>query len=231
MMTDTSTSRDTHLGTQGNPDAGMDASPRPSFLDPFARMHAAMRRDAERLPRAIAAAGDASGRVSLRRWFECFRSTLEHHHTREDTIIWPELLRRDPTFETTHGELTADHDALDEALARVEEALAGSGDAAESVQQLAEVLVDHLAREERAAFPRLAACFTAEDWATIERKLLAGTSLAHLAFEVPWVLDALTADEVAELKAGAPRVLRLLHRLVFAPRYERVAAPLLAVAR
>jgi hypothetical protein len=64
----------------------------------------------------------------------------------------------------------------------------------------------------------------------VERSLLKGTSIGHLAFEVPWVLDGLPAEEIAELKAEAPAALRVLHRFVFAPRYARVTAPLLAGA-
>jgi hypothetical protein len=44
------------------------------------------------------------------------------------------------------------------------------------------------------------------------------------------VLDGLPAEEIEALKAKAPRALRVLHRLVFAPRYERIARPMLAVA-
>src|SRR3954462_3814179 len=78
---------------------------RPAFLDGFARMHAAMRRDVERLPRAIAAASDADASAALLRWYRRFRSTLERHHQREDEIVWPELLRRDPSFAASQAEL------------------------------------------------------------------------------------------------------------------------------
>src|SRR4051794_20979484 len=202
----------------------------PSFLDGFVRMHAAMRRDAARLPRAIAEAADRNGSAGLLRWFRCFRTTLEHHHQREDTIVFPELVRRDPSFGAVQTELVADHHVLDTALERVEAALAGDGDAAEAAEQLARILLDHLAREEAAAFPRLAAYLTADDWDTVERRFMKGTGLRELAFEVPWAIDGLPDDEIAALKAAAPLSLRVLYRLLFAPRYARVAAPLLEVA-
>src|SRR4051812_5636588 len=185
---------------------------RPAFLDGFARMHTAMRRDVERLPRAVAAASQPGATAALLPWYRRFRSTLELHHQREDTIIWPELIRRDPSFAAPQAELLADHLVLDAALAAVELALAGGDDAAGAARQLGGVLVDHLAREEAAAFPRLAACFTAEEWVAIERSFLKGTSVGHLAFEIPWVLDGLTDQEVAEVKAEAPLPLRLAYR-------------------
>lgn len=202
----------------------------PAFLDGFVRMHAAMRRDTARLPRAIAEARDTDGAAALHRWFRQFRTTLEHHHEREDTIIWPELVHRDPSFGTAQVELVADHHALDAALARLDAALTGAGDAASAAQHLATILVDHLAREEAAAFPRLAAFLTSDEWQTLERRFMKGTSLAALAFEIPWAIDGLPDDEIADLKAAAPLALRVLYRLVFAPRYARVAAPLLEVA-
>src|SRR4051794_17491277 len=202
---------------------------RPAFLDGFARMHAAMRRDAERLPRAVAVAANPDATAALRQWYRRFRSTIEHHHQREDTIIWPELIRRDPSFAEAQAELVADHHVLDAALAAVDVALADGGDVPGAARQLAGILVDHLAREEAAAFPRLAACFTAEEWTRVERSLLKGTSIGHLAFEIPWVLDGLEEQEIAQLKGEAPLPLRIAYRLVFAPRYVRIAAPVLAV--
>src|SRR4051794_34866813 len=205
--------------------------PRPPFLDGFARMHAAMRRDSERLPRAIAAASGPGAGAALLRWFKSFRSTLEHHHEREDTVIWPELVRRDPSFAAPLAELLSDHEMLDAALATTEAALAGSGDPAHAAVELGDVLTEHLAREEGAAFPRLAACFPAEEWADVERSFMKGMSVGQLTFEIPWILDGLADDEIAELKAAAPLPLRAAYRLIFAPRYARVAAPVLLVAR
>jgi hypothetical protein len=201
----------------------------PEFLQGFARIHNAMRRDAQRLPEAIAATGNDTAAVLG--WYRCFRAALETHHQREDTILWPELLRRDPSFADANFVLAKDHHELDIALEAVELTLQGDGDAAAAARRLGDVLVDHLAREEAAAFPRIAACFTAAEYEQIERGFLKGTSLRHLAFEVPWVLDGLSEAEFAEVKASAPRALVLLHRFVFAPRYAKTAAPLLAVAR
>jgi len=202
----------------------------PNFLVRFRRIHAAMRRDAARLPRVAASASSPEELAAVRRWFHLFQQMLVAHHEREDSLIWPELVRRDPTFAVAQHELLADHHELDDALAAAQAALAGDGDVLATVQRLADVLVAHLAREEAAAFPRLLTCFTAEEWEGVERQILKATGLRHLAFEVPWLLDGLTPDELAEIEAGAPMLLRVLHRMAFQPRYQRIAAPLLAVA-
>lgn len=191
----------------------------PEFLAAFAGMHAAMRRDVERL---VVVAAMPSPRLA--RWFHHFRETLEKHHEREDTVVWPALVARDPGFGEFLGELADDHQALDHALADLGAAIAGGADCRTPAIRLRQVLRDHLDREEAAAFGRIASAFRDEEWKAVEHALLEGTSLSHLAFEVPWILDGMPAASAARLRAQLPRPVRVLHRLVFAPRYSRVAA-------
>jgi hypothetical protein len=211
----------------------------PAFLDGFAAMHSAMRRDADRLPRAAARISSTADAAALGRWYGRFRTTIEHHHEREDAIIWPDLAERDPSFALDQVDLLEDHHDLDRALATMTAALAdraagrtNTNDAAVAAAvALGDLLVAHLAREEAAAFPRLAVEFTPEEYAAIERQLLKGTTFASLAFEVPWVLDELDAVTYEALREQAPLPIRVAHRLLFARRYATVAAPVLAVAR
>jgi hypothetical protein len=203
------------------------------FLQAFAAIHDAMRRDSLRLPRAVARAAAIDGWTALRRWFDRFEEAIVHHHQREDDIVWPELVSRDPSFAVELDRLAADHHALDEAMAAVRGALARQdADAAHGAAgALAELLHDHLAREEAAAFPAIAAAFTADEYAEVERRLSKGGSLRQLAFEAPWVLDSLPADRAAALLATIPLVLRIAHRAAFLPAYRRLAQPVLEVAR
>jgi iron-sulfur cluster repair protein YtfE (RIC family) len=211
----------------------------PAFLDGFAAMHAAMRRDADRLPRAAALLRTTADASALGRWYGRFRASIEHHHQREDAIIWPELARRAPSFEEAQAELLEDHHALDLALTAMSDALAdraagrtSSNDAAvTAAERLADLLVEHLAREEAAAFPLIAVAFTAEEYEAVERQLVKGTSFAALAFEVPWVLDELDPIKVEAMRERAPWLIRAAHRVLFARRYAALAAPVLAVAR
>jgi hypothetical protein len=217
----------------------MDHTTPPAFLEGFAAMHDAMRRDADRLPRAAAAVRTEADAAALGRWYGRFRATIEHHHEREDAVVWPELGRRDTSFQAEQPSLLDDHHRLDHALEAVTAALADrssgrttTNDAmVAAASSLGELLVDHLAREEAAAFPRIAVEFTAEEYEALERQLLKGTTLAALAFEVPWVLEGMDPARFESMRAGAPMAIRVLHRLVFRRRYESVAAPMLAVVR
>jgi hypothetical protein len=217
----------------------MDHTTLPAFLEGFAAMHDAMRRDADRLPRAAAGVRTKADAVALGRWYARFRATIEHHHEREDAVVWPELGRRDPSFEDAQPELLEDHHRLDLALEAMTAGLAdrssgrtNTNDAmVAAATSLGELLVDHLAREEAAAFPRIAVEFSSAEYEAIERQLLKGMTLASLAFEVPWVLEGMDTARFESMRSEAPIVIRVLHRLVFRRRYELVAAPVLAVAR
>ena len=149
---------------------------RPAFLDGFAFVHAAMRRDADRLPLALAAADDQALQA-IGRWFARFEREIEHHHQREDKIVWDEVVARAPGFAAERSRLEQDHEQLDAAMSELRAALArtGAGAAAAAVpaaERFRALLHDHLDREEAAAFPTIADAFSEEGWAEIEQRLL-----------------------------------------------------------
>lgn len=202
----------------------------PRMLEAFAAMHAAMRRDVEVLPGAIATADGHRARA-LVRWYDRFRHTLETHHAREDSTVWPMLSERSASFAAHLQALTDDHEALDVALADVTDALRALADqgveadratAVEAATTLRTVLVEHLDREEDAAFAELVRCVTEDEYAAIEMRMAKETPLPALAFEAPWMLSAASAEGRAHILANAPAVLGLLNRWLFEPRYDRL---------
>ena len=231
MLTSTVTLPDT-------PTTSVSTVPAP-FLNGFAAIHDAMRRDAERLPRAVAAVQLADQAMALAGWFGRYRVAIEHHHHREDEVVWPDLTARDPGFAEALDQLEADHHELDRAMDHVDAELArlAAGDlshraaAVEAVDEFATVLHDHLEREESAAFERIAAAYTEEEYADLEERLNEDATLTELAFVAPWIADELDAQVLADLLQRLPIPLRLALRFVFTPRYRRLAAPVLAVAR
>jgi hemerythrin-like domain-containing protein len=200
------------------------------FLASFAAIHRAMREDARTLADQVGSA-DADRAAALVRWFGRFRASIEHHHNREDELIWPQLAERSPGFTADLAVLTEDHHELDRSLARTTAALHALGadpdgvraEAVAAARELATVLADHLDREEASAFPRLSVSYTAEEYGELEEQIRTGTSLGQMAFEAPWVLDRMAAETQAELLGDAPAALRLLYRFVFVPRYRRLA--------
>jgi hemerythrin-like domain-containing protein len=204
----------------------------PEFLEGFAMVHDAMRRDARRLPDAVDRAATPTAARSLARWFARFCAELVHHHEREDEIVWPELLQRSPDFAADQEALTSDHEALDAALVRMTAALDRLGhdlgsrtDAGAAAGDLRDLLLAHLDREEAAAFPRLAVAYPADEYASLEQRLIKGTPLRLMAFELPWVMDGVEPAVTGETADVLPLPIRLLDRLVFTPAYRRLARP------
>jgi iron-sulfur cluster repair protein YtfE (RIC family) len=211
----------------------------PAFLDGFRAIHLAMRRDMARLVEVAPGAGDRRMAGRLLRWYDHFLVSIEHHHQREDAVVWPRLVDRDPGFAAETTVLQHDHEVLDAALHDVATSLRDLVDGRETdpaflvsaSARLRRHLDDHLDREEAAAFPRIARNFTAEEYHELEEELRKGLSTSALAFEAPWVLDDLPAGQQAAMIGGVPAVLRVLYYLAFRPRYRRISAVLGEVAR
>lgn len=208
----------------------------PEFLEGIVVVHGAMRRDAGRLPLATDAVTTTAGARALQRWFRKFAREVEHHHLREDDVVWPMLVDREPAFGGSLEVLEADHHALDAAMARAAAALAALVDdlaaraeAVAATAALGQLLVAHLDREEAVMFPAMARVFTTESFKALEEELLSATPKRLIAFELPFAFDGLPAARVADKLTELPAVIRVLHRWVWQPAYDRLAAPLTAV--
>jgi len=205
-------------------------------LASYAAIHDAMVRDAARLARAVATSPAEDG-PALRAWWDHYELEIEHHHTREDELVFPLVAERDPEF--TSDELMADHAVLDLHMGTVRD---GLDDLATGARELGEVrtdlvrqvgafavhLDDHLGREEHVVFPVLTDTVTPDEYADMERRMRKGTPLSALAFALPWILD--DADPHLVEHAEIPTLLRVLDRWFWARRYVRIEAPLLRVA-
>src|SRR4051812_22106764 len=174
----------------------------PPALFGYAAMHQAMHRDAERLVCTLIA-GPADS-AALERWWLRFRDVILRHHVREDDLIWPALAAADPTFETDVATMHEDHAELDDAMARVDAALAARplGDAAllearAAAAAFQRVLTEHIEREEYVAFHRLAARL--QLWAEIDEWIVREVSVREAAFDVPWMHDSLEPGRSAYL--------------------------------
>jgi hemerythrin-like domain-containing protein len=211
----------------------------PAFLDGFRAIHRAMRRDVTRLERVAPGVGDRRRARRLARWYDHFLVSIEHHHQRDDLVVWPLLIDREPGFAAETATLEHDHEVLDEALHAVARALRDLADgiAADpaplvaAAARLRHHLDEHLDREEAAAFPRIARNFTAEEYHRLEEELREGLPMSALAFEAPWVLDGLPQEQAAGMIGDAPVALRVLYHLAFRPRYRRIAAVLAEASR
>jgi hypothetical protein len=123
------------------------------------------------------------------------------HDTAEDTLLWPRLRRRAPSAHRLLDRMEAQHGHIDGAALRAHTALASYRDKpgdrageglALALQALHEVLVSHLADEERDLLP-----VAAERVAQYEWDWLAAYVLGHDLGSRPWLMVGLFWDQLA----------------------------------
>lgn len=201
--------------------------PTPPHLTTFVAMHRGMRRDARRLVDRIERGTTAAQAPALATWWADVHRTIVHHHLAEDEVVWPHLLDRHPAFAAPAGALEADHqeldrtlDALDLQLRRLADGTITDDRAAVAARRAETLLVDHLDREEDAAFGLLGS-WTPEQYAAMERRIMDRARLRDAAFGLPWLLDGLDAEATATIVDGLPIAFRALVRLRWQDRYQR----------
>jgi Hemerythrin HHE cation binding domain len=209
---------------------------RPSYLE-----HRAMRTDAERLTRLVAAArpADLDRLTALAAWYGHYEGAIHDHHTAEEAVIYPALLARDPSFAEADGELEGQHRVLADRLTVARESLGGlasatggaawereQAEAVLSVEALREIVDTHTHREEDVAFSRYRQAFTAAEFTDLGKAAWKVVGARAVVFAGPWVLDHATPEERARTLAAQPLLLRLLYHLWLRPRYARIARPM-----
>ncbi len=187
--------------------------------------HHAFRRDLDR----FAAAARNTPVDDVRTWrslatrWARFGAVLHHHHTTEDTAIWPPLLAAVDTAGDAAGRrileaMEAEHEVIDPQLAACGAAFdamafAPHKDAKERLAGLVartrELLAEHLRHEETEALPLVQRHLAAEAWAEAERVAGSGMSVRQLGFLVPWAAEGLDR-QVLERAFGTSPVLRLV---------------------
>lgn len=125
----------------------------PPDLTTFVVLHEALRADAHRLSRMVAAlveADRATATPPVQAWYRGFCAEVAEHHEVEDQIWFPALAAAVPVFEAHLPRLADEHDGIDRALARCDERLAALADPSEPwvlAQVVATEAVDSLRRQ------------------------------------------------------------------------------------
>jgi hemerythrin-like domain-containing protein len=197
-------------------------------------IHAAVRRDLDRLSAAldVLADGDVARAGELARAFAHLRYQLTQHHEGEDRYVWPALatlgVPRDllSSMETEHGAMSAALAETDGAMA----ALARTGSAADaeaarlSLARTREVVDRHLDHEELELEPLIQPHLESPEWKAVERQLRRqppGQTGRLLA----WLEDGMGREERSYLSSTIPAPVRLVLGRVFGRSYRREIAP------
>ena len=200
-------------------------------------VHAAYRRTLARFDAALAAFPDGSQARAdqLGRVWGFFDHELHVHHGFEEEYFWPALQETDADLSALE-ELDGEHEAMRAALGVATEQMAAlvasptaeqAARARSAVAQLSEVLLAHLAHEERDLEPISAAYKDAPSM----KKALAQVKKAHMrsmGSTVESLRDGATPEDVAGLHDEIPRPVASMFALLQGRRYRREIAPVWA---
>ena len=197
-------------------------------------IHAAVRRDLDRLDGALGsmADGDRPRAQALDRAYRNLQTELTHHHEGEDTHIWP-MLASMGVDRSVLDTMESEHHAMAEALTGTRAAMATvamSGSrtdavaARESLRRTRDVTEQHLRHEETELEPLLEPHMESPQWHAVEKQLrmqplpVAGRFFA-------WLTDGMCAENRAFLKQTVPTPVVTVLSRVFGRRYYKDVAP------
>ena len=197
-------------------------------------IHAAVRRDLDRLEAAVRVLedGDRDRVAQLLRAWQNLHDQLVEHHEKEDELIWPALqgLGIDPVL---LGEMESEHGAMREALESLDEQMKRLGgstsaedasSAADSVAAVREVVERHLSHEEVELEPQMLQHKESAEWKAVEKQLRAGSPV-HGGRMFAWLLDGASPEIVTYLRSVIPGPVLLLLSRGFGVGYHRSIAP------
>ncbi|MQY30508.1 hemerythrin domain-containing protein [Nocardia aurantia] len=195
----------------------------PLDFTPMYATHNAFRRDLTRLHRAVT--GGRADTPGVRDGWANFTRQLDVHHSVEDEVLWPALLRAVP--DRPHdlaliAEMTAEHAQLDPLLTAIDNDLSQRKSAlAEHVRELTDVLDAHMRHEEDAALPLMQQVLPDADWAAFRSAMAKRQGPSGAAVYIPWILDGVTAEQRRDFLAAMPGPVAVVNTLLFQPRYRR----------
>ncbi|GAA0457283.1 hypothetical protein Ade02nite_06320 [Paractinoplanes deccanensis] len=188
-------------------------------------VHRVFRREFRLMPALVRAVapGDTARAEVLADHLASVALGLHHHHTAEDEMVWPLLLRRAAMHADLINRMEAQHERLHEPLARIDKILpswratasvADRDELADVIAQASVALDEHLADEESEILPIIEEHLSPAEWHAVGergREILPKGKMALIFLGA--LLEEATPDEERRFLAELPAPARLLWRL------------------
>jgi hemerythrin-like domain-containing protein len=197
-------------------------------------IHAAVRRDLDRLAAALDSArdGDRARAADLERAYSNLHAQLKHHHEQEDHVVFPALGRLGIDAALIE-EMDAEHEAMSDALDGTAASMrryAATGSAEDAAAARAgldttrAVVERHLTHEEKELEPLMLPHAESEEWKKVEKALrkLPPTTIGRF---FAWVTDGMDPQSRSYLRSTIPAPVVLVLSRVFGRDYHRRIAP------
>jgi Hemerythrin HHE cation binding domain len=198
--------------------------------------HAALRRDLERAIGSLGGSGHSTPaqRAALAEHVGLVLDLLHHHHTGEDTGLWPMVRRRAPDLGAQLDMMEAEHASVAGAVISTRTAArqyAATTDPSaarrlrEALVELSHVLLPHLDHEETEVMPRVMRALTQRDWSVLSRREIRNwSSFALAGTGLVWMADGLNQTERAMFNQQVSPIFQWLVDKRYGPAYRRRAA-------
>jgi Hemerythrin HHE cation binding domain len=196
-------------------------------------VHAALRRDLDRLAVALAAQPPPgpNQREALAKHVDWMMRFLHSHHAGEDDGLWPVVRKADPAAADVLDRMTSDHEAIGPAIdafsaAGRRYARDSSDEAREalaaSLADLRAVLDPHLTAEEADAMPIVQKALTQAEWEAFNQEYyIKPKSKKQLGEEGHWLIDSIDPDGYDVVVGNVGPVPRFVLLKLFARPYAR----------
>ncbi|MEP9395143.1 hemerythrin domain-containing protein [Gordonia sp. VNK1] len=198
-------------------------------------IHAAFRRTLARFDTALGdfdTTAPERARQLTAAW-DMLAAELHHHHSYEEDIFWPVLQKLCPDLAMVE-ELDGEHDAMRAALDRADRSMQDFASAAtpESAQKarvavghLSDVLLNHLAHEERDLEP-ISARYQETPEMKAATKTVIKSELGRLGQLIAWLQDGADDNDRRGLRKQIPDPVVFVANAVGGRRYRREIAPI-----
>ncbi len=196
-------------------------------------VHAAVRRDLDRLERALHGLSPSSRGEAARveQAWQFLDGQLTHHHRSEEEIFWP-ALRELGVREDLVSDLDGEHHRMAEAMGYTRAAMSALAadpnaehvaDAKLAVAKLRGTIETHFAHEERELEPIAARVAGMPPMKKAEVAVRKTQSLPAAGAYLSWLLDDADPSAQAYVERLAPKPLLVVVLRLFGGRYRRVA--------
>ena len=199
--------------------------------------HAALRRDLERATNSLTASRHPTPaeRAALAEHVDLVLALLHHHHTGEDTGLWPLVRRRAPDLGSQLDMMEAEHASVAGAIvatraAARQHAATNDPSAAQrllrkSLVELTDVLLPHFDHEETEVMPRVMRALSDRDWSVVSRQGLRNwNSFAVAGTGFVWMADGMAQKDREVFNKQVSAVFRWLIDKRYGPAYRRRTA-------
>lgn len=199
--------------------------------------HAALRRDLERMINVLAGANGRARpeqRAALAEHVGLVLDLLHHHHTGEDTGLWPLVRRRAPDLGRQLDTMEAEHASVASAIVSTRAAArqyamatdsAGGRRLPRALADLSGVLLPHLDHEETEVMPRVMRALTPRDWSALSRRELRNwNSFALAGTGLVWMADGLIGRQRTMFNQQVSPVFQWLVDKRYGPAYRHRTA-------